>query len=109
MSVEAFQFPFALNEVFLIPLYRSHFSSQCIIYLRSTKLKNRNYIQTITDAMDPSSRFSWRRISALMGNRYVSFLVSNQIAVFHSLLPILATALSRPHPSSCVFSNPLIS
>gem|GEM_PF-5744906 len=56
-----------------------------------------------------ASRFSLFLISALSGNKYVFFFVSNHIAVSHSLFPILAVAFIRPQPSSCHFKFSLIS
>ena len=45
--------------------------------------------------------FSFFRISAFRGSRYVFIFVSNHIAVSHSLLPVIAVTFNRPQPSSC--------
>lgn len=57
----------------------------------------------------PISSFSFFLTSDFKGSKYVSCFVSNQIAVFHSVLPVLANALSLPQPSSCHFRCALIS
>ena len=62
-----------------------------------------------TTISDSISRFSFILMAALIGNNYVFLFVSNQIAVFHSLAPIFAVALSLPQPSSDDLKSVLIS
>ena len=57
----------------------------------------------------PTKIFSFFLISDFSGNKYVFILVSNQIAVFHSVSPIFAEACNLPHPASSDSKTALIS
>jgi hypothetical protein len=66
-------------------------------------------IKTIVLTFFPLDRSSFLLTSAFKGSRYTLALLSNHIAVFHSLRPIRAVAANLPHPASSSLKAALIS